>query len=439
MIQEIWALVNEMSPYLLLGFGFAGLLHAFVPTAMYRRYLGGNDFRSVLWAALIGVPLPLCSCGVIPTAMSLRKEGASKGATTSFLIATPQTGVDSILATGSLLGLPFAILRPVAALVTALLGGVAVNRWGGEHDAAQGQPAPADGEDLPTADGAACCASSSGTACQPEPQVEKMTFGQRCIEALRYGYYDMIQDIGRWLVLGLVVAGLITVLVPDDFFLRFADIPVLSMLVVLAISIPMYVCATGSIPIAVALMLKGITPGAALVLLMAGPASNMASILVIRKVLGRRTLWVYLLSITLGAIVFGLAVDILLPREWFTSHLVMTHACCHHGPALFNVVCSVVLTALLVFALVMRYVPAKSGSVVAKAGSVAAKRQYKVGGMMCNHCRANVEKAISQVPGVTSAEVDLASGIAIVEGTATDEAVIQAVTSIGYTAEVGNV
>ena len=157
MIQEIWALVNEMSPYLLLGFGFAGLLHAFVPTAMYRRYLGGNDFRSVLWAALIGVPLPLCSCGVIPTAMSLRKEGASKGATTSFLIATPQTGVDSILATGSLLGLPFAILRPVAALVTALLGGVAVNRWGGEHDAAQAQPTPADGEDLPTADGAACC------------------------------------------------------------------------------------------------------------------------------------------------------------------------------------------------------------------------------------------------------------------------------------------
>ncbi len=126
-MREIWMLINQMSPYLLLGFGFAGLLHAFVPAVLYRRYLGGNDFRSVLWAAMIGVPLPLCSCGVIPTAMSLRKEGASKGATTSFLIATPQTGVDSILATASLLGVPFAILRPVAALVTSLVGGEMVN------------------------------------------------------------------------------------------------------------------------------------------------------------------------------------------------------------------------------------------------------------------------------------------------------------------------
>ena len=122
-MREIWALVNEMSPYLLLGFAFAGLLHSFVPASLYRRYLGKNSFSSVIWAALLGVPLPLCSCGVIPTAMSLRKEGASKGATTSFLIATPQTGVDSILATASLLGVPFAILRPVAALVTALFGG----------------------------------------------------------------------------------------------------------------------------------------------------------------------------------------------------------------------------------------------------------------------------------------------------------------------------
>ena len=122
-MHEIWALVNEMSPYLLLGFAFAGLLHSFVPASLYQRYLGKNSFSSVIWAALLGVPLPLCSCGVIPTAMSLRKEGASKGATTSFLIATPQMGVDSILATASLLGVPFAILRPVAALVTALFGG----------------------------------------------------------------------------------------------------------------------------------------------------------------------------------------------------------------------------------------------------------------------------------------------------------------------------
>lgn len=402
-MQEIWTLINKMSPYLLLGFGFAGLLHAFVPSSLYRRYLGGNDLRSVLWAALIGVPLPLCSCGVIPTAMSLRKEGASKGATTSFLIATPQTGVDSILATASLLGIPFAIVRPVAALVTALLGGEMVNLVSrGEKSEVAGQ--------------------------QSEQPKENLSFMQRLVEALRYGYVDMIQDIGRWLVLGLMIAGLITILVPDDFFLRFADTPIVGMLLMIAISIPMYVCATGSIPIAVALMLKGITPGAALVLLMAGPACNMASILVIRKVLGQKTLWFYLLSITLGAIIFGLGIDYLLPHEWFTAHLMLSHTCHHESPAFFSVLCSVVLGGLLIYGLFKRFIPDK--------GTIRKeKRQFKVEGMMCNHCRANVEKTIQQLEGVTTVEVDLASGIATVEGTFDDENIIKAVQGIGYDAK----
>ena len=411
-LREIWALVNEMSPYLLLGFFIAGLLHTFVPAKLYRRYLGRNDFRSVVWAALIGVPLPLCSCGVIPTAMSLRKEGASKGATTSFLIATPQTGVDSILATASLLGIPFAILRPVAALVTALFGGELVT-----------------------------LATRKETNETVQRQVEdrpNLTFGQKCLDALRYGFVDMIEDIGRWLVLGLIIAGLITVFVPDDFFLRFADTPIVSMLVMLAVAIPMYVCSTGSIPIAVALMLKGITPGAALVLLMAGPASNMASILVIRKGLGKKTLWIYLLSITLGAIAFGLGVDYLLPREWFTSHLVLTHACCHTTPALFNVICSVVLCCLLVYALIMRFVPSKRKHDHDHEHENILDmetRTFKVDGMMCNHCRANVEKTLQGLQGVEEATVDLASGIATVKGDVTDEAVIAAVTEIGYKAK----
>ena len=405
-MQEIWTLVNEMSPYLLLGFGFAGLLHAFVPAALYRRYLGGNDFRSVLWAAMIGVPLPLCSCGVIPTAMSLRKEGASKGATTSFLIATPQTGIDSILATASLLGLPFAILRPVAALVTALAGGVMVNRSETSNLKSQTSNLKSQTSNL-------------------KSQISPLSTSLK--KALRYGYVDMVQDIGRWLVAGLVIAALITTLVPDDFFLRFADTPLTGMLMMIAISIPMYVCATGSIPIAVALMLKGITPGAALVLLMAGPACNMASILVIRKVLGHKTLWLYLLSITLGAVVFGIVIDCLLPREWFTAHLVQSRACCHESPAPFNVACSVVLGGLLVYGLFKRFTPNKNDMTM-------EKRQFKVEGMMCNHCRANVEKTLRQLEGVTSAEVDLASGVATVEGPVSDGEVIKAVTDIGYSA-----
>ena len=325
-MHEILNLINEMSPYLLLGFGVAGLLHAFVPTQVYHRYLSKNDFRSVLWAAMIGVPLPLCSCGVIPTAMSLRKEGASKGATTSFLIATPQTGVDSILATASLLGIPFAIIRPIAALITALFGGQLVNIATRNENSDSSEIAVKANDERPKG------------------------FWNKLKEAFEYGFIEMMQDIGKWLMIGLVVAGLITVFVPDDFFFYFSDKPLLTMLMVLAVSVPMYVCATGSIPIAAALMLKGLSPGAALVLLMAGPACNMASIMVIGKVLEKKTMWVYLFSIILGAITFGLLIDLVLPTEWFTSSIIQEKICSHEDSSIFNVICSLILGALLIFA-----------------------------------------------------------------------------------------
>lgn len=419
-MREIWNLINEMSPYLLLGFGFAGLLHAFVPSRVYHRYLSKNDFRSVFWAAMIGVPLPLCSCGVIPTAMSLRKEGASKGATTSFLIATPQTGVDSILATASLLGIPFAIIRPIAALVTALFGGQLVNI------ATRNEK------------------SDNSEVIKKASDKRPRGLWNKIKEAFKYGYFEMMQDIGKWLMIGLVVAGLITVFVPDDFFLYFNDKPLLTMLMVLAVSVPMYVCATGSIPIAAALMLKGISPGAALVLLMAGPACNMASIMVIRKVLEKKTMWVYLFSIILGAITFGLIIDLVLPTEWFTSSIVATKECCNEAPAVFNVICSVVLGILLIFALIMRrhhhcdcgcddhddHCGCESHS--HENHTVMNKKQFKVDGMMCNHCRANVEKGLKALEGVENVEVDLASGMAVVEGDVSDEEVVKTIEGLGY-------
>jgi len=422
LLQEIWVLLNEMSPYLLLGFGIAGILHAFVPKRLYKRYLGGNDLKSVVWAAILGVPLPLCSCGVIPTAMGLRKEGASKGATTSFLISTPQTGIDSILATSSLLGVPFAIVRPIVAFLTGIIGGSLVN-----YDAKRHPDAEETIEEAETS-----CSDDCGCT------VEKKngSFVERSKEALQYGFVEMIEDIGLWLVVGLIIAGLITALVPDDFFARYAGTPILSMMVVLAISIPMYVCATGSIPIAVALMLKGITPGAALVLLMAGPASNMASILVIRKVLGRRTLWLYLASITLGAIGFGLIIDYLLPVEWFTSHLVASHACCGESPSLISLICTIVLIILLVNGLIHRFRHPHHHHHDTNTNEIAMnQRTFKVTGMMCNHCRAHVEEALRAVEGVSKVEVDLASGMATIEGTASNEAVIAAIKAVGYEAE----
>ena len=405
-MAEIIDLINKMSPYLLLGFLLAGIMHAFLPSRLYRRYLGGSSFRSVVNAALLGVPLPLCSCGVIPTAMSLRREGASKGAAVSFLIATPQTGVDSIFATYSLMGLHFALLRPLAALVTALFGGELVNLFDKRDEALR-----ADEQSV-----------------IPKAQ----TFVEKLVEALRYAFVDMMQDIGRWLVVGLVVAGLITLFVPDSFFALFADNSLLSMLIVLLFAMPMYLCATGSIPIAVALMMKGLSPGTALVLLMAGPAVNAASMMVVGKVLGRRTLLLYLASIIGGAMAFGLAVDYLMPREWFTSSINALHAGAVHGQSWFNGICSVVLALLLVNALVRRFRGGENECECETERCEVSERVYYIDGLRCNHCRANAEKAIASLEGVESAEVDLPTGRAVVRGTVSVEQVRAAVEALGF-------
>lgn len=429
-MKEVFDLITGMTPYLLLGFFLAGLMHAFVPNTLYRRYVGGSTFRSVFNAAMLGIPLPLCSCGVIPTAMSLRKEGASKGATVSFLIATPQTGVDSIIATYSLMGLPFALIRPFVALATSLFGGVLVNRL----------------------DDNKAVVSDSGHASDTSASAASTTtFGQKLLQALKYAFVEMMQDIGKWLVVGLVAAGLITVFVPESFFSLFADKPLLSMLLVLAFSIPMYLCATGSIPIAVALMLKGLSPGTALVLLMAGPAVNVASMLVISKVMGRKTLFLYLLSIITGAVVFGLCIDYLLPREWFTAPLMQMHSGHEEGLSLVKMVCSVAFFLLLGNAFYQRYFRSSacccgchghadyacsddvcSCESASHAHAAEPVNEFKVKGMTCNHCKNNVEKAILSVEGVTRVEINLVSGQTWVYGKADPSAVVQAVKEIGF-------
>ncbi len=425
-LNDIWALVGEMSPYLLLGFLIAGVLHEFVPARLYTRYLSRPTTGSVVLAALFGIPLPLCSCGVIPTAMGLRREGASKGATVAFLTATPQTGVDSIAATYSLMGLPFAIIRPIAALFTAVFGGVLQNAFDRQQHREE--------EGL------------SQTA-QPADSQQK-SFPTKLIGALRYAFLEMMEDIGRWLVVGLVVAGLITALVPDGWFAAFQGNSLLSILFVLALSIPMYLCATGSIPIAVALMLKGLTPGAAFVLLMAGPASNMASILVIRKVLGTRSLILYLSSILVGAVAFGLGIDLLCPSEWFTSALQHTEACCHEGHAgWFSIACSIVLLLLLINALSPLHIGGhhchchcndECEGDACHCHETSTTEQlntltFTVKGMNCNHCTQTVHDTIAALPGVTEVEVSRTQMEAIVRGQALDAtAICKAVEAVGF-------
>ena len=402
LLNSLLFMLNEMSPYILLGFLIAGLLHAFVPQHAMARHLSGRGWRPVVKAALFGVPLPLCSCGVLPTAIAMRRGGASKAASASFLIATPQTGVDSIAATWSLLGPAFAVIRPVAALVTSLLGGLAVGHSESHENRTENNS----------------CADDS---CD----IQSESFGIRLINALRYGFVDLVGSIGGWLVAGLVIAALISVYVPADFFVSVGSAPVVSMLAVLLIAIPMYVCATGSIPIALSLVMKGLSPGTALVLLMAGPAANFASYTLIAREMGHRTARIYLASIVAGAIGFGLLIDYVLPAEWFDTGGYA--ATCHEGmeSALFPAVCSVILCTLLIITFVKNHIHKSK-----KFSSMTV--QYHIKGMNCPHCQAAVTKAISAVDGVTDVNVDLSTGIAEVEGRHESNAVRKAVMAAGF-------
>lgn len=397
-------MLNEMSPYILLGFLIAGVMHAFVPQQTFARHLSGTGFKAVVKSALIGIPLPLCSCGVLPTAIAMRRNGASRAASTAFLVATPQTGIDSIAATWSLLGPAFALIRPIAALVTAILGGVAVGKT--EKEDAAGVPAAEKEAEAP----------------------DEKSWKEKCLDALRYGYIDLVGSIGGWLVTGLIVAALITVYVPADFFSVLGSRPIFSMIAVLIIAVPMYVCATGSIPIAMSLMLKGLSPGTALVLLMAGPAANFASFTLISREMGRKSTILYLASIIIGAIAFGLAIDYLLPAEWFSLANMQAVAAHCHGVDWFPTLCSVFLVVLLVVAFL-------KGHTHAAATSSPKAREYTIKGMNCSHCRAAVMKSIEAVEGVTQVSVDLATGKAFVEGGQKDEDVIAAVRKAGFDVE----
>ena len=288
-----WTTLTQMSPYLLFGFLVAGVLSVFISPEFVERHLGGHGIWPLLKASLFGIPLPLCSCGVIPVTMSLRKHGASKGAAISFLLSTPQTGVDSILVTYGLLGPVYAIFRPVAALVTGLVGGTLVRVV--DPDKGPQQTAPCND---------ACCADKNKT-----PKI---------VRVLRYGFVTLPRDIGKSMLLGLLIAAAISAAVPEDFFAHFAQGilggGILAMIVMMLLGIPVYVCATASVPVAVALIGKGVSPGAALVFLMTGPATNAAAFTTIWASLGKRTALTYLATVAGSAMAAGLFLDRFFPN-----------------------------------------------------------------------------------------------------------------------------
>lgn len=353
-LKELLAILNEMSPYLILGFLISGLLHVYVPKTLYAKFLHKKGIRSVIGAAILGIPLPLCSCGVIPTAMSLKKEGASDGATVSFLVGTPQTGVDSILATYALMGLPFAIIRPIAAFFVSIFSGLMVDKFGKEKAKKLNFNKFTLVKETTKSESSHCSCGCS----HDKPKKKNLW------SALRYGYVDMMVDFGKWLVIGLVAAAAITCFVPDTVFTLFKEYYFLNIVLILLISAPMYICATGSIPIALSLLIKGVTPGAAFVLLMAGPATNVASLIILRKEIGKRKTIIYLSTLIIGAILCALFIDFVLPREWFTS-INLLNSCghhhahehneyCNHGPVWWQTTTSIAFILLFINALIQK-------------------------------------------------------------------------------------
>ncbi len=417
-LQGVWTTTGQMAPWLLFGFLAAGLVHAFVPERAVERHLGGAGFLPVVKASLAGVPLPLCSCGVIPVAASLRRHGASRGATTAFLISTPQTGVDSILATWSLLGPVFALFRPLAAFLGGLAGGLAVDRL-----------APEPEETKAIGNGSDAFPGETGGA-----------LGR----AFRHGFVTLPADLAGSLAAGLVVAGAIAALVPPDFFAASLGRGLLPMLAMIVVGAPLYVCATGSIPVAAALMARGVSPGAALVFLVVGPATNAASILAVARMMGRRAAALYVGAVAATGLLSGIALDALFALPGMP---VPTCADCH-VLAGYETLSALLLLLLLAPGLLRRLRPAPpapaAGTAPAPAGcgcscgcaipaSTPAFLILPVHGMRCGRCAAAVERALRELPGVTAASVSLERAECRIEGMVDPAAAVAAIRALGYT------
>lgn len=413
-VIESFLLLARMAPYLILGLAAAGLLRVLLPMGAVSRLLGGRGAASALRAAAVGVPLPLCSCGVVPVAASLKKSGASNGAVVSFLVTTPTSGVDSILATYSLLGFAFAVARVLVSFVIGVVAGVFTSLV--ERPLA-GDPAGAPGA------AASVLGQSSGE--------------NRAVTAFSYAFDELMGGIARPLLWGTLLGGVIGYVLPAGVLGQYVGEGLPAYLAMLAVGVPLYVCASGSIPLAAALMAKGISPGAALIFLIVGPATNAASVSVILNMLGKRALAVYLVLIVLGSLAAGWGADAffaafpgLVPPPAVAAH--------HHqatGLSLLEAASGVVLGLLTLYH-VLKPVVARLGR---KGEAEMGNRiQLKVSDMTCQHCVRTITGAVCELPGVKNVSADPATKLVSLdldEGV-DPKAVEKAILDAGYHPEV---
>ena len=334
-LQESYFLLNKMSVYLILGFVFAGILHVFIKPSTISKHLGENNLFSVIKASLFGIPLPLCSCGVIPATISLKKDGASRASILSFLISTPTTGIDSIFATYALLGPFFAIYRVLASLVSAIFTGLMATVF-----------LPIKSRKLKNKVSENCpkCLGNhkASVPCRLREKIKSI---------FTYSFGTLLRDSGVWILLGILIGGLISFFAPESMITKYLGSPLLSMLVMLIVGIPMYICSAGSIPIALALLTKGMSPAAAFVFLLAGPATNSITLTVLAKELGKKTVAVFLSAIIACSLGLGLLMQYIinLLNIDISRQLMLKHAAI---PKEVEVSASLILLILIIYGLI---------------------------------------------------------------------------------------
>jgi uncharacterized membrane protein YraQ (UPF0718 family)/copper chaperone CopZ len=417
--SKSWLVLGQMAPYLLFGFLMAGVLSVCISPAWVERHLGKAGPGPVLKAALFGVPLPLCSCSVIPVSASMYRHGASRPATTAFLLSTPQTGVDSIAVTYALLGPVFAVFRPIAALATGLAGGYLTQLFDrtGRGDVAEESKPPACADD--------CCAPAA-----PRNVVLRM---------LRYGFVTLPRDIGPALLLGCLVAGAMAAFVKPGQWEAYLGGGFASILLMMAAGVPIYVCATASVPLAAAFIHAGGSPGGALAFLIAGPATNAATFTTIWKLLGRRSAMLYIATVALSAIACGLLLNWLFPALEAEEPPLAGH----NHVSWWTHAAAITLLAVLVLSLATKARRSRAEWKAAKdeaRGETPGGRQrlhLRVTGMTCSHCAESVRRSIANRPGVESVEVELQGGRVTVIGDHLDsDDLVATVAELGYNANL---
>ncbi len=349
LLQNFLMLLFESAPWLLLGFFISGIIKFVLPPEILYRHLGQNNVSSVIKGAIIGAPLPLCSCSVIPVALGIRRSGASKASTSSFLIASPETGVDSIAITYALLGPFMAIIRPIAAVTTAILTGLFVMLFDNETDdhKVKSQIKSCCSDKKQAKEEKSCCTSGHKNSQKNNLYLQKLK------SWFRFSFVDLIKDTAEWLTLGILISALVITFVPSEF-LQTWGASSYAYFVMAIIGVPMYICATSSTPIAVGLLFAGVSPGAILVFLLAGPATNVATLAIVKQELGKKVLVIYLSSLVLISFIFGWITDYLANffHIGFANENMAQHSM---GNNIFSIVCGIILLLLMSYAIIKKH------------------------------------------------------------------------------------